>query len=116
MKKILTSVIPVLLIISCFFLNACKKDQLTIEQEKEFIQVDWKRTSNDVFDNPFTLNLQPNGIADILPYGDIVWRGTYKISGSSLKVVADNQTYKFEIISETEIKLKESGLLLRLRE
>lgn len=103
-----------LLIIAIFLLSSCKKDQLTVDQEKIFSQTDFKASTNP-YDSGWQLTLKPDGVADILPGGDIWWRGTYKISGSLITVKADNVTYKFEILSKTEIKDKTYGVVLRLK-
>ncbi|MFD0941026.1 hypothetical protein [Pedobacter boryungensis] len=103
-----------LFIISIFLLSSCKKDQLIVDQEKVFIQVD-HGDSGFPYNSGWQLTLKPDGIADVLPTGDIVWRGTYKISGSLITVKADNVTYKFEIISKTEIKEKTYGTVLKLQ-
>lgn len=63
-----------------------------------------------------SLTLNPDGTADITPGGDIRYRGTYKINGSTIKVKTEENSYSFEIISEIEIKSKEFGTLLRLKQ
>jgi len=103
-----------LFIISIFFLSSCKKDQLVVDQEKVFLQVD-HGDSGFPYDSSWHLTLKLGGVAEILPGGDIWWRGTYKINGSLITVKADNVTYKFEILSETEIKDKTYGVVLKLQ-
>lgn len=103
------------LIASILLFSACKKDQLTVNQEKIFLQVDFKATNSSPYNSGWQVTLKPDGVADIIPSGDIIWRGTYEINGSSLTVKTDNQTYQFRIISETEIKEKNSGVVLRLK-
>jgi hypothetical protein len=103
-----------LFIISIFLLSSCKKDQLIVDQEKVFLQVD-HGDSGFPYNSGWHLTLKPGGAAEILPSGDIWWRGTYKISGSLITVKADNVTYKFEILSETEIKDKTYGVVLKLQ-
>ncbi|MFA6277258.1 MAG: hypothetical protein WC622_10945 [Pedobacter sp.] len=103
-----------LLISATLLLSSCKKDQLTVDQEKVFLQVD-HGDSGFPYNSGWHLTLKPDGVADILPGGDIWWRGTYKISGSLITVKADNVTYKFEIVSETEIKDKTYGVVLKLQ-
>ncbi|MBC7913000.1 MAG: hypothetical protein H7Y07_02655 [Pyrinomonadaceae bacterium] len=94
----------------------CKKDQLIIDQTKEFVEN--KAPTGFPYDGGWHLTLQPDGIADILPSGDIVYRGTYKINGSTINVKTEQNSgsYVFEIISETEIKEKEYGVVLRLKQ
>lgn len=119
MKFIFTAIKPFVFLISIFsfilFLSSCKKDQLNVDREKEFVEVGHVSQSGNFYDNSYTLTLMTGGKADILPGGDIVWRGTYQISGKTLTVKADHQTYKFDIISETELKLKGSDTILRLQ-
>lgn len=96
------------------FFSSCKKDKLMVNEEKEFVQVGHKPTNS--YDGGWQLTLRPDGIADVLPGGDIVFRGTYKINGSRIKVKTEqNQAaYTFDILSETDIKEKEFGTVLRL--
>lgn len=108
-------------LITAFFLFfmmgfGCKKDQLVVNEEKEFSQVD--HVPGNAYDGGWTLTLRPDGVADVLPGGDIVYRGTYKINGSKIKVKTkqNSGSYTFNIISETDIKEKESGTLLRLKQ
>ncbi|RDC55629.1 hypothetical protein DU508_15230 [Pedobacter chinensis] len=110
-----TFILPVFIIALTIFLNACKKDQLKVDQEKVFLEADFKFDSSFPYNGGWQVTLKPNGKADILPGGDIVWGGTYKISGKNLTIKSDNKTFKFEILSETEIKEKEYGVLLRLK-
>jgi hypothetical protein len=101
------------LITLCFF-NSCQKDKLTVNEEKHYAQVVQVVQTNPEFGS-WQVTLKPGGVADILPSGDIVYRGTYKISGANLKVKYDNNTDEFEILSETEIRHKEYGIILRLK-
>lgn len=100
---------------SLFILAGCKKDQLTIDQTKEYREVG--HVPMDAYDGGWRLTLQPDGVADVNPGGDIVYRGTYKINGSRIKVETpqDAGSYTFEIISETEIRERKSGVMLELR-
>ena len=102
----------ILLALALFCFNACKKDQLSVDGEKEFKEVG--HVAMDAYDGGWRVTLRPDGVADILPGGDIVYRGTYKISGDKLKIkTTDGETFEFKILSETEIKEKEYGTLLR---
>lgn len=93
---------------------ACKKNKLDVDTEKSFYQVD--HISQGPYDNGWQLTLNPNQTADILPGGDIIYRGTYTINGSKLKVKADqiSEQFEFKIISKTEIKEKKYGVRLML--
>lgn len=94
----------------------CKKDQLVVNEEKVYSEV-------GVGSNPSSLggwglSLRPDGTADIVPGGDIAYRGTYNINGASIKVKTEqnSQTYTFKIISNTEIKEAKYGTVLKLRQ
>jgi len=94
----------------------CKKDKITVDQEKSFLQVDPPRTVNNSLEGgSMHVTLKPGGVADINPGGDILYRGTYKIKGDQLKIkVSDfKDDFEFKILSETDIKEKNSGVVLR---
>ncbi|WP_231426028.1 hypothetical protein [Pedobacter sp. Leaf250] len=110
--KTFASVISIVTLLT--FFSACKKDQLSIDGEKQFSEVGHKADPLNPFDGGWGLTLKPDGVADITPGGDIVYRGTYKISGKNLSVTTDQVKFKFEILSQTEIKEKQYGTLLRL--
>ena len=95
---------------------ACKKDQITVDEEKEYAEVSTESENSFPYDGGWRLTMQTNGVADVLPGGDIVYRGTYKISGSTIKVKTEqnDDSYTFEIISKEEIKEKTSGIILKL--
>ncbi|QDW25238.1 hypothetical protein FFJ24_010620 [Pedobacter sp. KBS0701] len=97
------------------FAGGCKKDQLVVNEVKEYFQVD--HTPANAYDGGFALTLQPDGYAEVLPSGDIRYRGTYEINGSKIKVKIEQEskTYTFEIISTTEIREKEYGTVLKLK-
>jgi len=108
--------LPMVLFLFILITNGCKKDLLIVNEEKEYLQVN--HVPNNAYDGGWSLTLRPNGVADVLPGGDIVYRGTYKINGSKIKVKTEQNSgsYTFEIISETEIKEKEFGTLLKLKQ
>jgi hypothetical protein len=95
----------------------CKKDQLTINEEKVYAQERDPAVTYGPYDGGWSLTMRPDGVADVLPGGDIYYRGTYKIKGSKIEVKTEqnNETYNFEIISESEIKEKTYGAILKLR-
>ena len=106
----------VLFIVSILIIaGGCKKDQLVVNEVKAYFQVN--HTPANAYDGGFALTLQPDGYAEILPFGDIRYRGTYKINGSKIKVriEEESKTYTFEIISTTEIREKEYGTVLKLK-
>lgn len=96
------------------FLYACKKDQLIVDQDKHFISTDHKVDINNPFDGGWGLKLSSDGDSQLTPSGDIYYVGTYKINGKNITVKTDQQTFKLEILSETEIKEKKYGINLRL--
>lgn len=109
-----TIIAPIVIILIVLSFSSCKKDKLKIYSVQKFSQLDWKKSSDSFYDNPYQLTLSPGNVADILPGGDVIHRGTYKISGSSITVKADGETYKFEILSELEVKELSNNIVLRL--
>lgn len=115
-QKILKAcILPIFICLSILVLSGCKKDQLTVEQQMEYSELGHVPT--DAYDGGWRLILQPGGIADVNPGGDIVYRGSYKVSGSKIKVKTpqNSASYTFEILSDTEIREKSSGVTLGLR-
>ena len=115
-SKILKS--PLLYATICLLIitiaGGCKKDQLIVDQTKQYWQVD--HVATNAYDGGWGLTLQPDGVADVLPGGDVYYRGTYKISGSKITVETpqNSGSYTFKIISDTQIREKESGAVLAL--
>lgn len=102
-----------LIYLSLFILSltACKK--LTVKEEKEFVEINVPgSSSNSLYNAGMSVTLMPGDVADILPGGDVVERGTYKIKGKKLTVKAGKE-YEFRIISETEIRYGERILELK---
>ena len=95
--------------------GSCKKDKLAVLEVMRYAQVDHQ--PGNPYDGGWALTLQPDGIADVLPGGDIYYRGMYNISGSKITVKTSQNlgSYTFEIISQTQIKEKEFGTLLKLQ-
>lgn len=95
-------------------LVACKKDAIKIDSEKRYVQ-QTDAPVTDLAGGPMSLTLKPGGVADLNPGGDIVYRGTYDISGKKITVkIPDLDTkFKFTIISEKELE-SESGEKLKL--
>ncbi|NQX39474.1 hypothetical protein SAMN05421820_102145 [Pedobacter steynii] len=110
MKKIYFS----LLILLCVGMSACKQELLKVDVEKTFVETNVKPPDNPMMGNKFILTLRPDGKAGILTGGDIMRQGTYKIDGSSLVVEEEKNTYKFEILSATELKKVDNGAILKL--
>lgn len=98
-------------------LMACKKDALEIKEEKEYVQINAPEPVFPYEGSIVILTLKPNGKADVLPGGDIVYRASYKIKGKKIKVeIADvSLRLTFTIVSPTELH-GEHGEILKLRE
>jgi hypothetical protein len=94
-------------------LNACKKDALVITQERTFVQVNAPMPIDPSLGTAVHLTLKPGGKAEFLPGGDIVYEATYKIDGDKIIVDALNRTFKFTVISNSELH-GENGEILKL--
>jgi hypothetical protein len=97
-----------------FIISGCKKDKMEVTEEKRFSQVG--HVATNAYDGGWWLSLSPDGRADLLPGGDISYRGTYKIQGAKIKVKTEqgSQSFTFIIVSDVEIREKEYGTVLRL--
>jgi hypothetical protein len=115
LKLLKASFLPVVLFLIILATIGCKKDKLEVNEVKEYREVG--HVPMDAYDGGWALTLQPDGVAEVNPGGDIRYSGTYKINGSKIKVkTAQNSgSYTFEIISETEIREESSGVSLGLR-
>ena len=96
-------------------ITSCKKDKLEVKELREYREVGHVPTN--AYDGGWGLNLQPDGVADVNPGGDILYRGTYKITGSKINVKTPQNSgvYTFEIISESQIREKSTEAILGLR-
>ena len=95
------------------FTGGCKKDRLKVDVEKRYSEMGVPATP---YSGGMHLTLHPDGMADLVPGGDIIYPGTYRISGSTIKVRSEqlSDVYEFRIISESEITHKTSGTILTL--
>lgn len=93
---------------------ACKKDALKVDTEKNYTE-EKTTPATDLAGGAMHLSLKPNGVADINPGGDIMWRGTYTISGKKITVTIPDldKKFKFTILSETELE-SETGVRLKI--
>src|SRR5690606_16902188 len=107
--------LSVLLVAFILLATGCKKDKIEVDVVKEYKEVGHVPT--DAYDGGWSLILKPNGVADLNPGGDIVYRGSYKINGAKIKVqtTQNSASYTFEIISETQIREKKYGAILELK-
>jgi hypothetical protein len=105
-------VVTLLLLSLTLSLAGCKKDKLIVKDVKHFSEIG--HVATNAYDGGWGLTLYPDGLADLLPGGDISYRGTYDIKGSRIKVKTEQnkQTFTFEIISDTEIREKSTGVRL----
>jgi hypothetical protein len=110
--KIITNFFCLLVII--LSMGACKKDALVVDTEKRYNQVNIEKPV-DLLGGGVMLVLKPDGIADINPGGDIIWNGTYKISGNKISVKATqiDTKFNFTIISNEELR-GSNGEVLKL--
>ena len=115
LKLLKASCLPIVLFLFILTAIGCKKDKLEVNEVKEYSEVGHVPTN--AYDGGWALTLQPNGVAEVNPGGDIRYGGTYKINGSKIKVKTEQNSgsYTFEIISETEIREESSGVTLGLR-
>ena len=116
LKVFKASYLPIVVFLFILTTTGCKKDKLEVNEIKEYREVG--HVPVDAYDGGWALTLQPDGVADVNPGGDILYGGTYKINGSKIKVKTpqNSGSYTFEIISESEIREKSSGVILGLRE
>ncbi len=114
-KSIKINYLSFLLFSFLFITAGCKKDQLQVDMVKQYVEMN--HTPNNPYDGGWSLTLSPGGTADIVPGGDIAYRGTYKINGSKIKVKTEQNsgTYNFNIINQTEIKESKFGITLKLK-
>ncbi|MGY3053709.1 hypothetical protein ACVWYG_001910 [Pedobacter sp. UYEF25] len=116
-RSLRASWLPIVVIGFSIAVIGCKKDKLDVNETKEYFEVT-EKPQTDLAGGAMHLTLQPDGTADITPGGDVSYRGTYRINGSKIKVKTDQNSgaYTFEIISESQIRSKDYGTLLKLKE
>lgn len=112
MRKILTTVFIALVTV---LIISCKKDKLTVDEEQLFLQADFKPLSDFPYNGGWQLTLKTGGVADIVPSGDIIYRGTYKVKGDKLSVTTDQSKFEFLIVSKEELKETKYGVVLKLK-
>jgi hypothetical protein len=91
-----------------FAFTSCKK-ALDINVDKTYVEEGVSASSLGF--GGIWVTLMPDGKADLLPGGDIVERGTYEINGKNLTVTLSDQTFKFFIISDTELRYEGTRVL-----
>lgn len=99
------------LIVMIFFFSACKKDMITVAQNKIYEEVG--KTSSNPQDGGMYVELKSSGDAGFALGGDAIHTATYKISGATLKVYWNGETYRIKIVSEDELDY--NGKILKLR-
>lgn len=106
----------VLICLTVILLAACKKGKIEVNETKVFVQaVEPSHINTNPELGGWSVRLKPNGTAEIAPGGDIVFSGRYTINGAYLKIKTEYQTFDFDILSETEIKERRYGVLLKLK-
>lgn len=112
MKNKFLTILSVLFL-SIILLTGCEKDQLEVEEERTYMQVD--HMPQNILDGGWVLTLKPDGEADLLPGGDIMFCGSYNIKGSEIKVRTEQSgNYTFKILNDSEIKENEFGIIMKL--
>lgn len=104
--------LPALCVFLIFLITGCQKDKIEVDVVKEYIEVDHIPTHP--FDGGLHLILKPDGVAELNPVGDIVYRGRYTIRGARINVNIEDhsESYIFEILSQTQIREQKSGTVL----
>lgn len=107
--------LPIMLFLFVLPTTGCKKDNLEVNEVKEYRVVG--HVPMDAYDGGWALTLKLDSAAEVNPGGDIRYGGTYKINGSKIKVKTEQNSgsYTFEIISESEIRVQSRGVTLGLR-
>ncbi len=113
MIKIFKAASLCLLVITIFI--SCQKSDLEVETEKSYVDLNHVPTHD--LDGRYSITLYPDGKANMLPTGDIMLRGTYKIKGSKLYVyIKEFQNTEFDILSKKEIRETNGSRILTLVE
>ena len=102
-----------LLLILVVSLNACKKDALIVDEEKSYFQINAPAPVDPMLGTAIYLTSKPDGTGGFLLNGDIISQAKYKVRGNKIIVdVADlNKTFRFTIISDTELHGEKSEIL-----
>jgi len=104
MKKLILLLTVILLSTSC-------KKKIDVESEKTFYEINVPPPSDSIFNSAMSVTLFPDGKADILPVGDVVERGTYKLYYNKLVVMIASKKYEFLILSNNQIKYGKDRIL-----
>ena len=102
--------------LTCAVLTGCKKDAITVKENKTFREINTAPPTDPRFSNTMVVTLTPNGTGGISLGGDAIYPATYDISGSTLKITDNStqQTYKIKIVSDTELNY--NGRILKLED
>ena len=73
-----------ILTLSIFFCG-CKKDQLTINEEKRFAEMGFKPDPSNPYDGGWGVTLKPDGVVDIAPGGDIIYRERIRLAAKTCR-------------------------------
>ena len=115
LKLLKASCLPIIVFLFILMITSCKKDKLKINEVTEYRELG--HVPMEAYDGGWALTLNPDGVAEVNPGGDVRYVGTYKINGSKIKVKTNQNSgsYTFKIISETEIREESSGVTLGLK-
>ena len=105
MKNIFTIACCIILLT----ISSCKKDALEINTDQTYVEQGV--TAGDIGFGGIILTLMPDGKADLLPGGDIMERGTYKISGKNITVTIQDKEFKFDVVSQSELCYNKNRVL-----
>jgi ureidoglycolate hydrolase len=110
MKKYFTLLILTLLIA----VASCKKEDLATEQT--FVEQSHQTTDTSVpswmGNGNMVLTLLPDNKVNFLPGGDIIYGGSYAAGFNTITVIVEGKTYKFDVISKTELRYEKNRVLL----
>lgn len=104
------------ILLLAIFTTCSKKESLPLcEDETTYSQVNAPPSTDPIVQYGYRITLLDDDRVDILPGGDIVYRGTYSIKGNILEItVAQLDTkFKFTIISDNELHGEHGQIMKR---
>lgn len=99
------------LLIACLFFlafSSCKKLEVSANQT----YVEQGKTGGELGFGGIMLTLEPDGRASLLNGGDVWYSGTYKIKGNKVTATIENKTYKFDVVSNSELRYEKTRILV----
>lgn len=101
-------------LLGVFFFSCEKLDEPEILGTYTYIPEGCNPGADPEFDCSSTLTLSPNGVADLLPSGDIIYRTSFKIRGEKIIVAKADEVidqYVFRYIDNSTLKNERDGAL-----